>query len=172
MTECGAILDRDAEIIKPRISEIVAFIDDSPFSKRIKFLLDNQQIGEKLVKDKDGKLSPPNCLGTAFYVAGLGLFKHPYHAREDELWEHLNQPKRMGYVWPYRENMIPGAFIFSKGEGGGWHGGIYLGAIGKEDIFFAQHCHGGPFGSETLRCYEYPAYYLPKTILVKKYSAR
>lgn len=161
---------RDLEIIGSNWREVLALIERNPFSERIFYLLAHQEIASVAVVNTRGISSPPNCIGTALYIAGVSTLPYPYHAYSYELNPHMEQPgeKRWDdFFWPHEERRIPGGFVFSFcAEGDGWHAGIYLGQIGDEHILFAQHDHGGNFGVETLaRNYASPDYYVPSTLL-------
>jgi len=162
-----SILEHDLEALVPRLDGIAELISQNPFSERIKLLLANPGWATKPVKNMMGELSAPNCLGTAFFIAGVGKFNYPYHAYDNELDEHMKQPgpKRWDDIFlPHYERRIPGAFVFSCDFNADWHAGIYLGTIEDEHILFAQHGHGREFGPETLRNYSNPSYYIPRTL--------
>lgn len=167
----AAILSQDVGMPRGMLDEIASMIDQNPFFERIRFLLANQDLAKKPVKNVAGEFSPPNCIGTAFFIAGVGPFDYPYHAYGNELSEHMEQQPGSGR-WDdafsgHPERKIPGAFIFSYSvESDDWHAGIYLGTVGDEHILFAQHGHGESFGPELeSRNYCSPSYYIPKTLL-------
>jgi hypothetical protein len=160
-----AMLFDDEKIIGHISGDVVAMIDQNPFSERIKFLLANQDLAKKPVKNVNGELSAPNCIGTAFFIAGVGPFGYPYYAY-DEIRQYLEEPELRNYFSEHSERRVPGAFCFSYStEIGDWHAGIYLGMVGDEHILFAQHGYGKSFGPESLWNYCVPTYYLPRTLL-------
>ncbi|MDD5165559.1 MAG: hypothetical protein PHG25_03455 [Candidatus Pacebacteria bacterium] len=165
-----AIHGDELEIISSGWGELLTMIESNPFSERISHLLTHQEIGQIKVRNNHGELSAPNCLGTAFFVAGVGALQYPYHAYSDELDPHLVQPEKEKLIDLFRahyERRVPGAFIFSYSvQQDGWHAGIYIGSIGEEHVAFAQHGHGGKFCFETIaRNYVRPNYYIPSTLV-------
>jgi len=167
------VLSHDVEIIGAALGEIVSLIDKNPFSERIRFLLGNQNLAKKPVKNVVGEISPPNCLGTAFFIAGVSPFNYPYHGYDFELNPHMKQPGPRKwddcFSFGHFDRRVPGAFVFSYSvENDGWHAGIYLGIVGDEHVLFAQHGHGESFGPESLINYASPDYYIPKTLLKKQ----
>ncbi len=162
----------EPEFLEKHQSEIERLIIRNPFSERILHLLLNPQLASKPVLNRYKRESPPNCIGTAFWVAGVSKLDYPYHGYENELSPHmkLNIPPEerlleaiFGNKHP--ENMIPGAFNFSYCVlSDGWHAGIYLGRVEDKEVLFAQHGHGRPFGIETEKCYASPKYFIPRTL--------
>ena len=165
------ILEHDTDALAHNWANILTLIERNPFSERMKFLLEHQDLFNKPVLNLAGELEPPNCHGTAFWVAGVSKLNYPYQANEDELNEHM-KPEERGESdesrWrvcnPHIERRIPGAFSFSFDYNAGWHSGIYLGKIENEHIFFAQHGTHRGFGPESLRCYTNPTYYIPRSL--------
>lgn len=168
----GAILAND-ESLKCIVNEIGSLIEANPFFERIWTLLGDQSLATKPVRNKVGELSAPNCIGTAFFVAGVGAFNYPYHAYDFELAPHMKQPEEPSksladHFRIRRARMVPGAFCFAYHPGAeSWHAGIYLGEVREENIVFAQHGHGGNFCPELVaKHYFNPDYYIPRTLLV------
>ncbi len=165
-----AILTDELNIISRAWKELASMVENNPFRERICHLLTHQRIGQMEVKNNHNELSAPNCLGTAFYIAGVSALKYPYHAYADELDRHMAQPEERKLVNMFRthhERRVPGAFIFSYSvQLDGWHAGIYIGSVGEERMAFAQDGHGGKFCLETIaRNYCRPNYYTPATLL-------
>jgi hypothetical protein len=150
--------------------ELSQLICQNPFSERIQYLMLNQHLATTPVHNTKQKYSPPNCLGTALYVAQVSTLPYPYHAYDFELNEHMESQKSSDDIFfllgSNIEHRIPGAFVFSYCLEADWHAGIYLGQIHKEHICFSQHGHKGKFGPETLRNFANPEYYLPKTLVL------
>ena len=174
------ILPHDKDLIGMEAERIVWLINQNPFAERIWDLLLNPEIAKKPVVNKKDQLSAPNCIGTAFFVAGVSSLGYPYHAYSFELNPHMEQPKPekeddslFALFRRHDERRIPGAFCFSYCVGNeDWHAGIYLGAIKDEQILFAQNGHGGNFCLQTLnRNYSGPDFYIPKTLLGKGVKA-
>ncbi|MFA7252430.1 MAG: hypothetical protein WC027_01075 [Candidatus Paceibacterota bacterium] len=167
-----AILPHDKDLILSVVESIVELINQNPFTSRIWFLLLNPEIAQKPVINKKSELKPPNCIGTALFVAGLDQIGYPYHAYDDELGDHTGEfdPENLqGRLFSsyrrYPERMIPGAFCFSYSEDADCHAGIYLGQVKGEHILFAQHGAGGVFCVETLSGnYTSPDFYIPATL--------
>ncbi|MEI8248976.1 MAG: hypothetical protein WCG07_00560 [Candidatus Taylorbacteria bacterium] len=164
------VKEHDIEIIGGAWEEAMSLIEQNPFSERIGFLLNHQEIATTPVKNMENIISIPNCIGTAFFVAGVGTLAYPYRAYDFELNPHMVQAegsKSIDMFRQHHERRIPGAFIFSYSAGqDDWHAGIYVGKIADEHISFAQHGHGGPFCLETVaRNYCRPDYYIPSTLL-------
>lgn len=165
------ILYSDLEMLGSIISDIEKLISQNPFSERITYLINHQELSQKPVRNLKGELKAPNCIGTAFWIARVSSLNYPYHAYENELDKHMRDEndKRDTLIktfYPNPNNKIPGAFIFSYGvEAEDWHAGIYLGSIGTKDISFAQHGVGGLFGPQSLAMnYANPQYYIPDTL--------
>ena len=156
-----ALLPLDAECIEDLFRHFALLIDQSPFSEKIWFLIINQHLSEKSVLNVKGETKPPNCLGTAFFVAGVSQIDYPYHAYDDELGPHMRQ-RITGAEIP------EGAFCFSPNyepDGVDYHAGIYLGKIWGAHTLFAQHGKGCRFGVESLKAnFINPEYYLPGTL--------
>lgn len=166
----GSIVARDFVIIGDMLKEIELLIERNPFSARMHYLLENQDLASKAVLNIRDRISPPNCIGTAFFIAGVGSLHYPYHAYSYELNLHMSSAGQTAR-WDdcfrkHIERRIPGAFIFSYSlEKDDWHAGIYLGEVDGEHLSFAQHGHSGKFGPETIsRNYCNPDYYLPSTL--------
>ena len=164
----GAVLRDDEKVLRPILEGVALMIDQNPFSGRIWSLLTNARLATKPVLNTKGEIIPPNCLGTVFFVAGVGSFDYPYHAYDDELNQHLKQPGPKDWSDSFRihlDRRIPGAFCFScDGVNADWHAGIYLGLVGDEHVFFAQHGSGGIFCLELMRYYPNSDYYIPRTL--------
>ncbi len=160
----------DREMIGDAWDDVVALVESNPFSERMQFLFSHKDLAHKPVKNKVGRLSAPNCLGTAFFVAGVDVIGYPYHAYSFELNQHMKQPGENSdscfLAYDHVHRRVPGAFVFSPCiHGEDWHAGIYLGQVRGEHVAFAQHGHGGSFGVETLsKNYSYPDYYIPSTL--------
>ena len=136
-------------------------------------LIFNQHLGRNPVEDTMGNSVKPNCLGTAFFIAGVGKFDHPYCAYDRDLGEHIylegdehNNPL-LRHFRQHLHRRIPGAFVFSY-SCDDWHAGIYLGQIEEEPVAFAQHGIGKGFGPEVIaNNFVSPDYYLPRTLREK-----
>jgi hypothetical protein len=169
-----AILPHDAEVIGKEVEAIVRLINQNPFSERIWELLLNPEVAVRKVKNKRDRLSEPNCIGTAFYVAGVSDLGYPYHAYDYELDEHMRDPGSEEEDSPlfrrFDKGRIPGAFCFSYCvSGDDWHAGIYLGALNDRHVLFAQNGRGCKFCVQTLaRNYASPNFYVPRTLLERK----
>ena len=149
--------------------ELKGLIAQNPFCERILFLLANPQLATTPVLNTKGRLSPPNCIGTAFFVAGVSSLPYPYHGYGFELYPHMRQPDQKwdDFFFPHPERRIPGAFVFSYCiEIEDWHAGIYLGETRQGHILFAQRGHAEEFALETLSGnYSNPDYYIPTTLM-------
>ncbi|MES2059513.1 MAG: hypothetical protein V4438_00615 [Patescibacteria group bacterium] len=169
------IRDHNRAALAQHLFEIIFLIECNPFAERMAYLLCNQEIGTTPILNKHGHNSAPNCIGTAFYVAGVE--NHPYHAHHNELDQHWQRRERQPgesdldamFRYCFHSNLernAPGAFIFSCArDSNDYHAGIYLGLVDKQPIAFAQHGHGGKFGVEMVwRNYESPSYHLPRTL--------
>jgi hypothetical protein len=157
--------------------EIAGLIDGNPFSERMRFLLENQHLATTPVKNLKDVVSPPNCIGTAFFVAGVSELDYPYHGYDFELNPHMKQEDNSEHDMfrlfnRHLERRIPGAFAFSYCVDADWHAGVYLGVVGEEHVLFAQHGHKGKFGPESLRNYDSPTYYIPRTLRATSREAR
>ncbi len=160
--------------------EILELIMDNPFSERMMYLLQNQQLAKIPVENSYSQMSPPNCIGTGLFVSSLSRFSHPYHAYFNELSPHLSKTPESDHDDDFEtrifnfnqsfsqhyERMIPGAFAVAHSYDADTHLGIYLGKIDGLDVLFAQHGWKGKFGPETLRNYDSPTYYFPKTLFL------
>jgi hypothetical protein len=161
------IIPQDLEIIGDNLDDILSLIDQNPFSERIWYLLKNENIAKIPVKNIVGEYSPPNCIGTAFFIAGVGELDYPYHGYGFELNDHISNQSN-NFFKQYLERRIQGAFAFSYSTKiDSWHAGIYLGKIKNEHVFFAQHGHAESFGPESLRNFSSIFYEIPKTLLHK-----
>jgi hypothetical protein len=165
----ASIEGNDAAVMENILEEIGLLIEQNPFCSRMSFLLANQKIAKKPVLNRQGELSAPNCIGTAFFVAGVGSLGYPYHAYEGELDTHMKTKVKVKWddcFHDHPERRIPGSFIFSYSvENDGWHAGIYLGHVKEEHISFSQHGHGRKFGPERISGnYCSPRYYIPATL--------
>ena len=58
------VLAEDKEFFLTRNEEVQQLIDLNPFSSRIRFLLDHQNLSKKSVPNSRGELKPPNCIGS------------------------------------------------------------------------------------------------------------
>lgn len=169
-TLCGVVDPRNKDLQNITFGEIMPLINQNPFSERIRFILGDLGLATRHVLNKHNELKPPNCLGSAFWIAGVSDLNYPYHAYDYELKEHMNKnfgPKYWDSTELNLENAIPGAFVFSCAislDGADWHSGIYLGQIKDRSIMFEQHCAGGSFGPESLQRYIRPRFYIPKTL--------
>ena len=149
-----AISYRYIEFLEPKWESVAELIKENPFSEKMIYLLNNQWLSEKKVKNRAGTFSNPNCIGTAFFIAGA--CKNPYQAFENELSKHMKSGM---------EGKIPGSFVFSYCyEMDNFHAGIYLGTIKDTDIMFSQQGYGCKFGPETEGNYASPEYYLPSSL--------
>jgi len=161
-------LEHDVNVLAYNWVDILALIGRNPFSERIKFLLEHQELSNRPVPNLAGELGVPECKGTAFWIAGVSKLDYPYQANDDELNQHMEQsgPKRWDdFFRVHNERRIPGAFCFSySAQVDSWHAGIYLGEIGEEHVLFAQHGTGNKFGPESLRYYSHPDYYIPRSL--------
>jgi hypothetical protein len=174
------ILPHDRDLIGKETERIVWLINQNPFAGRIWDLLLNPEIARKPVVNKKDLISTPNCIGTAFFVAGVSSLGYPYHAYSFELDPHMDHPRpekdpdlRSTTFCQHDERRIPGAFCFSYCvRNDDWHAGIYLGRVNDEHISFAQNGHGGDFCLQNLRGnYACPNFYIPKTLLGKGVKA-
>jgi hypothetical protein len=173
----ASIESEDIKLLGEHLEAVALLIDQNPFADKIRYLIANQEIRHKAVINKLGKLSPPNCIGTAFFIAGVSEFGCPYHAYGYELDPHFNPTGKeitwMDYHCDSKKGKQPGAFIFScaRDTDDSWHAGIYLGQVNGDHVAFSQHGHGGKFGPELVKKnYESPYYYVPRALLGTKGS--
>ena len=155
------------ETLEPLLEDIGELIEQNPFSERIKYLLERPSLSRIPVLNLHDEMSPPNCLGTSFWIADVGKLDYPYHAYSYELDEHMGKTENSAKSLfnSNLERRISGAFCFSFDTRiEGWHSGIYLGTIGKEHILFGQHGHGKDFGLETEWVFVCPEYYIPRSL--------
>jgi hypothetical protein len=169
-TLIGSVHKHNLEIIGNAWQELLPLIGQNPFSKRMFFLLTHPEIAKVRVKNRKDEIRVPNCIGTAFFVAGVGTLKYPYHAYDFELDQHMVQPGEKKWddvFFRHYEKRIPGAFIFSYSvQQDDWHAGIYVGKVGEEHLAFTQDGPGGNFCLQTIaRNYCSPDYYIPSTLL-------
>ena len=153
----------DEEFILPRIKQVVKLLKNNPFFERINFLLRNREIATRKVKNVFGEISCPNCIGTAFFVAGVGKFDYPYYAHRFEFDTGTGYNDCNEHI-PIKMNIskrVPGAFVASYCSLiDGWHIGIYIGKVNEYSVAFSQQGHGGAFGVETVvHNYKRPEYY-------------
>lgn len=158
-------------------SGIIDLVHANPFSERLIYLLNNQDLAAGKVVNLKGIVSEPNCIGTALFIAGVSELNYPYHGYSSELNPHMKEPvierssmARIANMFSsHLERRIPGAFAFSYSvEIDDWHAGVYLGEVDGVPILFAQHGHKGKFGPESLRNYSCPTYYIPLTLNVER----
>jgi len=157
------------KVSKETYEEVRRLTINNPFGDRILYLLKNQKIAKEPVLNLHGKTSPPNCIGTALWVAGVSKLDYPYHAYEDELNEHMideddNRDELIKALRSNPKNKILGAFCFSYSVEADWHAGIYLGRIKEQDFLFSQNGHGKPFVIGTSLCFANPRYFIPRTL--------
>lgn len=140
-------------------SDIELLVSQNPFAEKIKFLINNMHLAKVPVADMFGELRPPNCIGTALFIAGVGRFEHPYHGYDTDLSETLKHP-RLSVA-------VPGSLcLFYSRKADDWHVGVYLGIYDDQHTLFAQQGPGGDFALESLLGnYASPAFYLPRTLL-------
>jgi len=156
----------DKEFLSENIPEVERLILKNPFSGRMIHLLRHQELYDKPVLNLAGKLEPPNCMGTAFWIAGVSKLDYPYQANDCELNPHMKVEEEdwEDHFRVHSERKIPGAFAFSYSvEIDSWHAGIYLGEIKSRDILFAQHGTHKMFGIETWGPVRFE-YYIPATL--------
>jgi hypothetical protein len=166
----GSIDPHDLDVLEGALGEIQLLIENNPFGAKMCFLLTQQHLGQKPVSNNCGEVSAPNCIGTAFFIAGVGQKNHPFHGYSFELNPFMKREgKKRGahdFLFTHHECRVPGAFIFSYCvRGDDWHAGIYLGEVNGEHIAFAQYGHGGMFGPQLIsKHYSRPDYYIPPTL--------
>ncbi len=163
----------EAEFFKGKEGRVIELIEYNPFVNNIHFLLNNPELARIPVLNKHGERRNPNCIGTAFFIAGISSLGYPYHAYDNELGGHRvkDDPNR-SYEDKLKDtlsrnihNKIPGAFVYSLMDS--YHVSIYLGAIEDMDIFFSQFGSIGSkrmFGTQTERCFGNPMFYLPTSL--------
>ncbi len=152
------VSSHDEHIIIPHLNEVREMLLNHPWGERMLFLLGRQDLAKtKVHRIVDGEVNfrPPNCVGTALYVAGVGELPTPYHGYSFDLDPHVG----IEYLGPLKHPLLVLSVNF---ESSGWHAGVFLGSIGYEAIAFAQQGAGKPFGVETVRRnYVVPRFYTP-----------
>lgn len=160
----------DRGILDLMLPEAWELIATNPFAEKMFYLLAHQELGVTPVINRKNRNSAPNCIGTAFFIAGLSSLGYPYHGYSFELDLHMKingrEPSWDDIMFKHYDRRIPGAFVFSYSvTQDGWHAGIYLGEANGRHLAFAQHGHGEKFGPEIIdRNFSDPDYYYPSTL--------
>lgn len=146
--------------------EVAPLLRDSPFKNRIDYLLDNQNLGSKLLMKLSGNYEVyPNCFGTALFLLGaerefLNTLNHQFSENDMIVSISGNKsfavfPKkfdRPGILQPNHMKMFlshcekvdslqPGVITYEEGvsrDGIYHHSMVFLGKLGKMNYFFQQ----------------------------------